>query len=137
MAGKAAAAGQASTEAGAATQTAEKPAADAAAAAGATGAAADTAAAEATAKAAADAAAGKGKEGDQAGGAAAAEKTGAVKDGEQSSVTYALTVPEGAEELVSKDQLDYFVEVAKASGWTNEDAQAEVNAHVAREQARI
>ena len=139
MAGTAVA-GQASTEAGATQTPEQKAAADAATATAATDkAAADKAAADAKTKADADAAAaaGKGKEGDQAGGAAA---TGDGKGGEtatQPPATYALTVPQGAEDLVSTEQLEYFKDVAKASKWSNEDAQAEVDAHVAREQARI
>jgi hypothetical protein len=140
MAGTAAA-GQASTEAGTTQTPEQKAAAEAAATAAAAAttdegkAAADKAAADAKAKADADAAAGKGS--DQAGGDAAAGKGKAGDAGAEPPVTYALTVPQGAEDLVSAEQLDYFKDVAKASKWSNEDAQAEVDAHVAREQARI
>lgn len=114
-----AAADKAAADATVATEkaAADKTAADAKAAT-------DKAAADAKAKADADAAAAdaKAKEGQKAGGA-----EGELK----------LTVPEGAEDLVSTEQLAYFVEVAKASGWSAEDAQAEVAAHVTREKARI
>lgn len=131
---KAAAAGQATTETG--TETADaKAAADAAAATAAT----EKAAADAKAKTDADAAAAAaGKTDDQKAGAAdAAGKAGAGKTGEQPPVELKLTVPEGAEDLVSQAQLDYFTEVAKASGWSAEDAKAELTAHVDREKARI
>lgn len=138
MAGTAVA-GQASTDAGATQTPEEKAAADAATATAATEkAAADKAAADAKTKADADAAAAKEKEGNQAGGDAdAVAKAAADKAAAQAAAEITLTVPQGAEELVSKETLDYFRDVAKASKWTAEDAQAEVDAHVAREQARI
>lgn len=131
---KAAAAGQATTETG--TETADaKAAADAAAATAATEkAAADKVTADAKTaadKAAADA---KVKTDADAAAAAAAEKDQKAGGAE---VELKLTVPEGAEDLVSQAQLDYFAEVAKASKWSPEDAQAELTAHVDREKARI
>jgi len=113
----------------------EQAAADATAAA-ATKAAADTAAAEKIVadKAAADTAAvdlkARGTKG--AGGA------GDVKaDDALPPESYTFTVPDDAKELVSADDLAYFASVAKASKWTQADAQSELQAHVDRAKAAV
>lgn len=119
------AAGAGTTEAGKGAG-APAAAAAAAAAAGATGAGAG----------AGDGKAGAGKDGagdgtatpkGDAGGTAAGDSGG--KAGDQSGQpkapdSYTLTVPKGAEDYLDATDLERHAEIAKANGWTNEEAQA-------------
>jgi len=90
---------------------------------------ADKAAAD---KAAADAAA-----------AAAGKGTGATTEGTTAAATtakapdkYALTIPEAGASFLGPDDLAFVEEVARANDWTNEEAQAEIQAHVERATAK-
>jgi hypothetical protein len=49
---------------------------------------------------------------------------------------YELTVPEGGAQYIAADDLAFIEEVARANDWTNDEAQAEINASVERATAR-
>lgn len=49
---------------------------------------------------------------------------------------YTLTVPDTAKTLLGDDDLAYLKDIAKASDWTNEEAQAELDATLTRAAAR-
>jgi hypothetical protein len=49
---------------------------------------------------------------------------------------YELKIPEGGEQYLGPEDLTYFEGVARASEWSNEDAQAEIAEAVARAKAR-
>jgi hypothetical protein len=137
---------------------AEKAAADAAAAAAAAGtgtddaaakAAADKAAADAAAKTAADAAdaaaklkADEGKTPEQL-AQEKAEKEAADKaaaeggKGKKAPDAYTLKVSDEAKEFIADDDRVFLEEVGKANDWTNEEAQAELDAHVERTKAKL
>lgn len=119
------AAGAGTTEAGKGAG-APAAAAAAAAAAGATGAGAGAGAGD-------GAGAGKGGDGGDAAATAAAAAAAAAssggKDGDQqvkpkAPDSYTLTVPKGAEDYLDPTDLERHAEIAKANGWTNEEAQA-------------
>jgi hypothetical protein len=115
----------------------------AAAAAGAQG---DTKAPGDEGKAAAAVAAGAGesKPGEEgkaaaAAGAAAADtggKAGAGKETPKAPDKYALKVPDSGAEYIGDEDLKYIEQVARESDWTNDEAQAEIDAAVTRASAR-
>jgi hypothetical protein len=65
---------------------------------------------------------------DKSGGAAGAKK---VPD------KYELKVPDDAKDSIGKEELDYLEQVARASEWSNEDAQSELEAAIERQRAAI
>lgn len=69
----------------------------------------------------------EGKPGDQAGGATTPPKA---------PDKYELTIPAGGEQYLGSEDLTYIEGVARESGWTNDEAQAEIASAVARSQAR-
>lgn len=95
-------------------------------------------AADAAAKATADAAAKTAAE--QAAVAGTDGKPGSkadlAKPESKAPEKYVLTVPTGGERFIMAPDLTYIEEVARANGWSNEDAQAEIVEAVARSQAR-
>lgn len=118
------AAGAGTTEAGKGASSTEAAAA-AAAAAGATGASAASAGGDK---------AGEGKAGDgtaaasaAAGGTTTSDSGGKAGEGTpqpKAPETYELSVPKGAEDYVDASDLARFADIAKANGWSNEEAQA-------------
>lgn len=68
----------------------------------------------------------------------AAETTTSTEgDTPKAPESYTLTVPDEAKPFVADDDLEFLKEIAKANDWTNEQAQAELDAQVARAQARL
>lgn len=65
-----------------------------------------------------------------------ARKADEAKPPSKAPDTYALTVPTGGERFIMAPDLKYIEEVARANGWSNEDAQAEIADAVVRAQAR-
>lgn len=79
---------------------------------------------------------GKGKESQGDEGSGKKKDEGKAGEGEEAKPkapeTYELTVPDDAKRFVSDEDLNYFQEIAKANDWTNEEAQAELTAHIER-----
>lgn len=75
------------------------------------------------------------KPGDGKGGDKGTEGTDEGKP--KAPAAYELTIPEGATELVSADDLEFIEEVARTNDWTNEEAQAGLEDLIERTQASI
>lgn len=87
---------------------------------------------------------GKGKEGEgtQSGEQGSGAETGG-KDGKggapesKAPEKYELSIPDDAKRFIGKEEIEYFENVARASNWSNEDAQAEIDAAIERQKAGI
>jgi hypothetical protein len=118
--------------------------ADAAAKAAADKTAADTAAAKETAdaEAAAKAKADDGKTPEQLAQEKAAKEaedkaSAEGGKGKKAPDAYTLTVKDEAKDLIADDDRLFIEEVAKANDWTNEEAQAELDAYIARTEQKL
>jgi hypothetical protein len=57
--------------------------------------------------------------------------------GKKAPDAYTLTVKDEAKDLIADDDRLFLEEVAKANEWTNEEAQAELDAHIARTEQKL
>ena len=93
---------------------------------GTTDAAAATAATDAAAKAAADTAAAAAAKATETDGKDTGSKAGDGKPAPKAPDKYALTIPDTDKDHLAQDDLDQIEKIARASNWTNEEAQAAI-----------